>query len=450
MAKQLYVSMSVDADTSKARSQLAQLQKQLDSVINSTVSKTGKMSLTTEIQGALNSATQLKVMLEKAVNVNTGNLDLSKFSKQLKANNIQLESYAKNLTELGPEGERAFAMLAKSIVSAEVPLKKANTTLTEFWTTLKNTARWQISSSIMHAFIGTLKSAKGYAEDLDKSLNNIRIVTSNSVDEMAKFAKQANQAAKELNTTTTKYTDAALIFYQQGLTDELVKEYTDVTIKMANVTKDGASEVSSYMTAIWNNFNKDGTESAEHFADVLTALGAATASSTAEISAGLEKFASIADVTGLSYDYAASALATLIANTRQSADVVGTSLKTIFSRMEGLKLGETLEDGVDLNKYSEALQTIGVNVLDASGNLKDLDDILDDTAAKWDTLSRAQQMATAQTVAGVRQYNNFISLMDNWDDMEDNLATARNSDGELDKQVDLYDESWEDSREREI
>ena len=78
MAKQLYVSMSVDADTSKARSQLAQLQKQLDSVINSTVSKTGKMSLTTEIQGALNSATQLKVMLEKAVNVNTGNLDLSK------------------------------------------------------------------------------------------------------------------------------------------------------------------------------------------------------------------------------------------------------------------------------------------------------------------------------------------------------------------------------------
>lgn len=448
MAKQLYVSMSVDADTSKARSQLAQLQKQLDSVINSTVSKTGKMGLTTEIQGALNSATQLKVMLEKAVNVNTGNLDLSKFSKQLKANNIQLESYAKNLTELGPDGERAFAMLAKSIVSAEVPLKKANTTLTEFWTTLKNTARWQISSSVMHGFIGALKSAEGYAKDLDKSLNNIRIVTSNSVDEMAKFAKQANQAAKELSTTTTKYTDAALIFYQQGLTDEIVKEYTDVTIKMANVTKDGASDVSSYMTAIWNNFNKDGTESAEHFADVLTALGAATASSTAEISAGLEKFASIADVTGLSYDYAASALATLIANTRQSADVVGTSLKTIFSRMEGLKLGETLEDGVDLNKYSEALQAIGVNVLDASGNLKDLDDILDDTAERWDTLSRAQQMATAQTVAGVRQYNNFISLMDNWDDMKDNLHTAKTSDGALQEQADIYAESWEASRDR--
>jgi hypothetical protein len=31
---------------------------------------------------------------------------------------------------------------------------------------------------------------------------------------MAKFAKQANTAAKALSTTTTEYTDAALIYYQ--------------------------------------------------------------------------------------------------------------------------------------------------------------------------------------------------------------------------------------------
>jgi hypothetical protein len=36
---------------------------------------------------------------------------------------------------------------------------------------------------------------------------------------MARFAKEANQAAKELSTTTTTYTDASLIYYQQGLDD---------------------------------------------------------------------------------------------------------------------------------------------------------------------------------------------------------------------------------------
>ena len=62
--------------------------------------------------------------------------------------------------------------------------------------------------------IKPVQSAYRYAQDLDKSLNNIRIVTEKSTDQMAKFAVQANKAAKDLSATTTEYTDAALIFYQ--------------------------------------------------------------------------------------------------------------------------------------------------------------------------------------------------------------------------------------------
>jgi hypothetical protein len=35
------------------------------------------------------------------------------------------------------------------------------------------------------------------------------------------------------------------------------------------------------------------------------------------------------------------------------------------------------------------LAKIGVNIKDASGQLKDMDTILNETAAKWDTLDRA-------------------------------------------------------------
>ena len=168
---------------------------------------------------------------------------------------------------------------------------------------------------------------------------------------MAKFAKQANESAKALNTTTTAYTNAALIFYQQGLDTAAVKERTDAVTKMASVTGETAADVSSYMTAIWNNFN-DGSKSVEYFADVLTALGAATASSTDEIAAGLEKFASIGNTVGLSYEYATSALATVVAETRQSADTVGTAFKTLFARIQDLELGNTLDDGTTLGQYS--------------------------------------------------------------------------------------------------
>jgi TP901 family phage tail tape measure protein len=128
---------------------------------------------------------------------------------------------------------------------------------------------------------------------------------------------------------------------------------------------------------VWNNFD-NGTKSLEYYVDVMAALGAATASSTQEISQGLEKFAAVAETVGLSYEYATAALATVTATTRQSADVVGTAFKTLFARIQDLELGETLEDGVSLGKYSAALQAIGVNVLDVNGNVREMNAILDD------------------------------------------------------------------------
>ena len=446
MAKHLNVNLSFTADTGQAAQQIKSLQQQLQKLVNTTGINQG-IGFTKEIQQATQDAANLKIALENATNVKTGKLDLGAFSQQLKASGKNISDYAASLNSLGPEGQKAFASLAQSITMAEVPIKRANTWLTEMGTTIKNAARWQISSSIIHGFMGAVQSAYGYAQNLNESLNNIRIVTGQNTDQMAKFAEQANKTAKSLSTSTLNYTDAALIYYQQGLDDQQVKERTDITVKLANVSRQTAEDVSDQLTAVWNNFD-DGSRSLESYVDIMTALGATTASSTEEISTGLEKFAAVADTVGLSFDYAAAALATVTATTRQSADTVGTAFRTLFSRMEGLKLGETLDDGTDLNKYSQAMASIGVNIKDVNGNIKDMDQILDETAEKWQNLSNDQQIALAQTVGGVRQYTNFIALMDNWDFMEENLATAADAEGTLQEQADIYAESWEAARKR--
>jgi TP901 family phage tail tape measure protein len=120
----------------------------------------------------------------------------------------------------------------------------------------------------------------------------------------------------------------------------------------------------------------------------MVALGAATASSSSEISAGLNQFAATANTVGLSFDYAAAALATVTATTRQSANVVGNSFKTLFARLEGLSLGETLEDGTNLNKYSAALEKVGISIKDQNGELKAMDIILDELGSRWQTLAK--------------------------------------------------------------
>jgi len=85
--------------------------------------------------------------------------------------------------------------------------------------------------------MGQIQGALNYAEKLNTSLNNIRIVTGASTDKMADFAKEANTAAKRLSTTTTAYTNASLIYYQQGLGDKEVAARTETTLKLANVSR---------------------------------------------------------------------------------------------------------------------------------------------------------------------------------------------------------------------
>ena len=446
---QVSVNLAFTANVEQAKQQLQSLQTQLNNI---TMGKNIGTEITQDLQGAIKAATELQVHLKNATNVNTGNLDFAKFNQSIKSSGMSLEQYGAKLRSLGPTGQQAFMSLANSVASAEIPLRRSHKLLQSFGTTLANTAKWQLSSSMLHGFMSATQAAYGYAQDLNESLNNIRIVTGQNIDQMAKFAQEANNAAKALSTTTTEYTNASLIYYQQGLNDQQVKERTDITIKMANVARQSAEVVSDQMTAVWNNFY-DGSKSLEHYADVMTALGAATASSTDEIAGGLEKFAAIGNTIGLSFEYAASALATITSNTRQSEEVVGTALKTVFARIQGLTLGETLEDGTNLNKYSEALDKVGISIYDSAGELKNMDNILDEMAAKWDKLSKAQQAALAQTVAGIRQYTQLIALMENWDNgdsdsMIANLATSAGSAGALQEQADIYAESWEGARDR--
>lgn len=433
--------VSVDVDVNKAS--LAELQKSLKDIQNSAKKADFQEELTSGLKQAAIEAQKVSDILTKSWNTKLNQMDLTKLNKNIKESYGSVDNLKKAMMQGGEVGASAYNRIAQSVLTTNVQLKQSNILLDKMAITMGNTIRFGISSAVFNRITDSISEAYSYVKKLDSSLNHIRIVSNASADEMERFAVQANKAAKTLGTSTLDYTNASLIYYQQGITDfEEIKERTDATLKLANTTGETASSVSDYMTAIWNNFD-DGSKSLEYYADVLAKLGAETASSSDEIAAGLEKFSSVAETVGLSYEYATSALTTITAATRQSADVVGTALKTLFSRIQDLELGDTLDDGTTLGSYSEALEKVGINIKTQSGNLKDMDDILDEMGAKWSTLSKDQQVALAQSVAGVRQYNQLMALMNNWSDMELNIERANNATGTLNKQQATYAESME-------
>lgn len=440
----LEVGLSFSADTSKAKQALIDLKNDISSLyVNTNTSKNGVLSQ--DLEHAVNTAKELRKVLENATDVNTGKLNLTEFTRGLDKAGLSLKQCNTELIKIG--GNDAMNNLLKQIMNTSAETDILTGSFKKFFQGLKNTAMWTIQSNAIHAVEGALSGAYSYAQKLNKALTDINIVSDLSATQLAAVAKNANKAAKELSTTTNEYLKGALIYYQQGLSEEEVNKRTATTIKMANASGESADAISSYMTAVWNNFY-DGSKSVEYYADVISKLGAATAATNAEIAEGMQSFAPIAQNVGLSYEYAASALTTVVSITRKSASEVGNAFKTIFSRLEGLQLGETLEDGVDLNKYSSALAKVGVQVLDANGDLRDMNSILDDLAIRWDTLTQAEQVALAETVGGVRQYSNLIALLNNYGDFKNNVNMALNSEGELNAQADEYAASWEAASNR--
>lgn len=257
---------------------------------------------------------------------------------------------------------------------------------------------------------------------------------------MNRFAEQANTAAKNLGASTLDYTNAALIYYQQGLDATESAARAETTLKAANVTGQTGQEVSEQLTAVWNGY-KVSAEETELYVDKLAAVAASTASDLEELSTGMSKVASAANSAGVDIDQLNAILSTVISVTREAPETIGSAFKTIFARLGDLALNGEDEYGVSLGKVSGQLHELGIEVLDQKGEMRDMGDIIEDTAAKWQTWTRAQKQAAAVAMAGKMQYSRLIALFDSWDKYEDALNVSKNALGTLQEQNDIYLES---------
>jgi hypothetical protein len=78
---------------------------------------------------------------------------------------------------------------------------------------------------------------------------------------------------------------------------------------------------------------------------------------------------------GVGEDQLAAQLSTIISVTRQAPETVGTALRTVYARISDIEAGIE-EDGVTLGKYSGEMEALGFNVLDASGHLRDMGEVM--------------------------------------------------------------------------
>ena len=310
-----------------------------------------------------------------------------------------------------------FAAADRNIVGLSRRIKELGRVMTQSF-------KFSMAQEGLQAMRSILSDSIRYVQDLDQAFNQIQIVTGKSAQSMAEVTEKTLKSARELRVSAQDYADASLIFYQQGLSDDQVDARTETTVKAAKAAGESVSQMSQELTAVWNTYQMEG-EQLERAASIGAKLGAETAVDFKYIAEAMGIAATSAAQLGTSYESLSSIIATVGSVTQQSASVVGTAYRTIFTRLSNLKLDGETEDGVKLGQITKQLAEVGVNALDANGELRKTDELIMELGTHWGEYSQAQQAAIAQVVGGTRQFGQFLALMQNFDAYLQNLQSAQ-------------------------
>ena len=101
--------------------------------------------------------------------------------------------------------------------------------------------------------------------------------------------------------------------------------------------------------------------------------------------------------------------------TRESGNILGNSLKTIYSRIT------TMSGSIEM------LEKAGISVYDSFGQLRNVGDILDDLGQGFSSLNSETQQQLALQLAGRFQLSRFLTLMQQYEQSQKSTETAINS-----------------------
>lgn len=401
--------------------------------------KAGLAGIQNDIKNAFNikgnmseeiaNATQQAMILEKALKRATTDKGISFYSlnSELRKAGSSATQLISTLTAGGDRFAASLNAANAAFATANRNVISLNSKIQEMARVLTQSFKFTTAQAFLQGVSNAAREAYQWVYDLNKTITDISVVTGYQGEALDKVTQNAIAGARELRIAANEYAEGALIFYQQGLGDDEVARRVEITAKAARAAGSSLDEMSSQLTAIWNTYHMAGDEM-ERAASVGARMAADTAVDFADIAEAMQTAAAPAEQMGVSYNSLAAIIATVGDTTQQSASIIGNAFKTIFSRFQQLR-SEGTDGEVTLGAVSQQLQELGVNVLDAGGQLKSLDTVIAEVGNQWDDWSSKQQLAIAQLVGGTRQYGQFLTLMNNFDKYQDLLSSANLEDG---------------------
>lgn len=347
----------------------------------------------------------------------------------------QLQQTTNELSNATETSATATRLQGEELRASAEAAEKAETEFDQLFDSL---TRIFSVTAIFNTFRKIIRDTFNDIKALDQAYASIAYVTNETVEQLWSTYDEYSSMAEQLGQSTVDVIKASAIYRQQGLDTAEALELTTDTMKLATIAGNDYSKATQEMTAALRGFKMEMDEGA-HVSDVYSELAAHAAASVDGIAQAMSRTASIANSAGMSFENTSAFLTQMIETTQESAENIGTSMKTIIARFTELKknvagTSESEFEDLSFNKVDDALRSVGVALKDAHGQFRNLDEVFLELSAKWDTLDRNTQRYIATIAAGSRQQSRFIAMMDNYERTAELIDIAQDSAGKAEEQ----------------
>lgn len=291
---------------------------------------------------------------------------------------------------------------------------------------------WMGASTAFFGTVRGIRSALRNIIEVDTQMTTLARVSGGELDRNH-ILREAGDLAAKLGNELKAVNESIIDFARQGFRGEGLMALTEAATLFSNISEMSPEEASSGLTAIIKGFNML-PEQVMVAVDAINEVDNNFAHSSQNIVASIAKSVGAAQAFGVSLQEVVGYTTAIGEVTRESGNIIGNSLKTIFSRIT------TIDSSI------EALNSIGVavhEIRDGVESVRPVSDILTDLASKWKGLSAEQQQNIGLQIAGRFQLSRFLVLMQQFDRALEATNTALNSQGSGYRENEQYLKSLE-------
>lgn len=387
-----------------------------------------------------------KIKLQSRIDTSTAKKELNSNLKSANSTVTVNTDTTQAKKEIDKLSEQKTETSVQPVIKTSPFLSSLKKTQEETSNFLDKFTKSAIGTNLMRISVQNLTNAISNAimglKELDSIKTNIQSKTGFSDFKVDSMMDSYHQTAKNLSSTTKEIANTADEIIGMGTNISDVNKLVESSQILSKIGIIDSANAANYLISSMKGYQIE-AENSITIIDKLVSANAKSIVSTGELAEALSLCASYANNSGISLDRLIGYISVVGENSQKSISELGNSFRSIFSRINNIKLNKLIDDdtGESLSNIEDNLKKLGIQLRDIKGNYKDFDVVLDDIGNHWKNFTSAEQNAVSTTLAGTNQSGIFESLMNHYTQAVSLSETISTSAGTALEHYGIYQDS---------